>query len=406
MAKKKGEAAAWDASVGPEQLENRLVWLDENRRKDAEAIVRVRERVDALEETRAKSASQLKEVMSEITRLAALAARINQFDEALAKHRVEVSRHIEQSEKRRSEKEARQEDIRKRDQAATAKELASLRTGLSRVDELERALEARREEDIRLTRSIREIGERLEDLSTKEEGQARDLAALEEGRKQDARRVADLESGLAGLSSKVDGLHGELDAAADRTRRLEIQLAELASAENERSEGQTVFLEQQSIKMAEFGRLMNEWHQSIEKFEAREVRLDDQARLFDESLRSLKQSRSDLDTMLERLERRIAEISEIQRLADDRMRQEWSNFQADDQKRWNAYKLTFDEHWREHDRLHDRMAQTLESQGEDLAQAMTTLVELGAVDRQRLMDLLALVREWASELEPRGEDAG
>src|SRR3990172_737167 len=393
MAKKKGEAAAWDASVGPEQLENRLVWLDENRRKDAEAIVRVREGVDALEETRAKSASQLKEVMSEITRLAALAGRINQFDEALAKHRVEVSRHIEQSEKRRSEKEARQEDIRKRDQAATAKELASLRTGLSRVDELERALEARREEDIRLTRSIREIGERLEDLSTKEEGQARDLAALEEGRKQDARRVADLESGLAGLSSKVDGLHGELDAAADRTRRLEIQLAELASAENERSEGQTVFLEQQSIKMAEFGRLMNEWHQSIEKFEAREVRLDDQARLFDESLRSLKQSRSDLDTMLERLERRIAEISEIQRLADDRMRQEWSNFQADDQKRWNAYKLTFDEHWREHDRLHDRMAQTLESQGEDLAQAMTTLVELGAVDRQRLMDLLALVRE-------------
>ena len=138
MAKKKGEAAAWDASVGPEQLENRLVWLDENRRKDAEAIVRVRERVDALEETRAKSASQLKEVMSEITRLAALAGRINQFDEALAKHRVEVSRHIEQSEKRRSEKEARQEDIRKRDQAATAKELASLRTGLSRVDELER----------------------------------------------------------------------------------------------------------------------------------------------------------------------------------------------------------------------------------------------------------------------------
>src|SRR3990172_2589945 len=390
MAKKKGEAAAWDASVGPEQLENRLVWLDENRRKDAEAIVRVREGVDALEETRAKSASQLKEVMSEITRLAALAGRINQFDEALAKHRVEVSRHIEQSEKRRSEKEARQEDIRKRDQAATAKELASLRTGLSRVDELERALEARREEDIRLTRSIREIGERLEDLSTKEEGQARDLAALEEGRKQDARRVADLESGLAGLSSKVDGLHGELDAAADRTRRLEIQLA---AAENERSEGQTVFLEQQSIKMAEFGRLMNEWHQSIEKFEAREVRLDDQARLFDESLRSLKQSRSDLDTMLERLERRIAEISEIQRLADDRMRQEWSNFQADDQKRWNAYKLTFDEHWREHDRLHDRMAQTLESQGEDLAQAMTTLVELGAVDRQRLMDLLALVRE-------------
>jgi len=85
MVKKKSEPAPWDASMKPEQLEKRLAWLDENRRKEAEAVARLNERVEAMEETRAKGASQIKGVMSEITRLGAIAVRITQFDEALAR---------------------------------------------------------------------------------------------------------------------------------------------------------------------------------------------------------------------------------------------------------------------------------------------------------------------------------
>lgn len=406
MAKKKSEPTSWIASMGPDQLEKRLAWLDENRRNEAETVARLRERLEALEETRAKGVSQLKDVAGELSRLAAIAGRINQFDEALAKHRVEVSRHLEQAEKRRSEKEANLEDIRKRDQAATAKELASLKKTVSRIEEIDQSLEVRREEEIRLTRTLKDLGERLKDLASQEEGQARTLATFEEGRKQDARRVADMQLEMADLATRVEALHGAIDSSSDRIRRLEIQVADLTSAETERTEGQAVFLEQQNIKMAEFERFLKEWQENIQSFETREVRLDEQAKAFDESLRSLKQSRAELDTMLERLERRIAEISEIQRLAEERVRQEWSDFQADDQKRWSGYKLTFDEHWREHDRLHDRMAKTVESHGENIAEALDMLGEASAVDRQRLMDLLALVREWASELERRGEEVG
>jgi chromosome segregation ATPase len=345
-------------------------------------------------------------VASELTRLSAVAGRIDQFDAALAKHRQEVSRHIEQAEKRRSDKEARQEDIRKRDQSATSKELSSLRSSLSRIDDLEQSLEVRREEEIRLTRGLKDLAERLKEVGSSEEDQARVLASLEEGRRQDSLRVADLQQELADLGTKVDALHGSMDSSSDRIRRLEVQIADLASAESERVEGQSVFLEQQSIKMAEFERFLKEWQESITSFESREVRLDEQARVFDQSLRSLKQARSDLDSMLERLERRIAEISEIQRLSEDRIRQEWTSFQADDQKRWSSYRLSFDEHWREYSRLHDRMAQSIESQGQSLADVTSMLGDLAAVDRQRLMDLLALAREWASEIERRDEEAG
>jgi len=37
----------------------------------------------------------------------------------------------------------------------------------------------------------------------------------------------------------------------------------------------------------------------------------------------------------------------MQRLAEDRMRQEWVTFKADDQKRWTNYTLSHDETYRE-----------------------------------------------------------
>jgi methyl-accepting chemotaxis protein len=63
----------------------------------------------------------------------------------------------------------------------------------------------------------------------------------------------------------------------------------------------------------------------------------------EETQRSVKRSQEAFDDINTRLERRINEITEIQRLAEDRFRQEWVTFKADDQKRWTNYSLTQDE---------------------------------------------------------------
>jgi hypothetical protein len=47
--------------------------------------------------------------------------------------------------------------------------------------------------------------------------------------------------------------------------------------------------------------------------------------------------------MAQKFERRINEITEMQRLAEDRFRQEWVTFKADDQKRWTSYTISQDE---------------------------------------------------------------
>lgn len=103
--------------------------------------------------------------------------------------------------------------------------------------------------------------------------------------------------------------------------------------------------------------------------------------------------------MLDRLERRITEIGEVQRIAEDRIKSDWLVFQADDMKRWNTYQLTYDEQWREHERLHEKLKHDFGEMSQDLVEGLADLDKLSEKSRRQVMDLASIVREWAAENE-------
>ena len=60
------------------------------------------------------------------------------------------------------------------------------------------------------------------------------------------------------------------------------------------------------------------------------------------------------DEITQTFDRRVNEISELQRLVEERFRQEWVSFKADDQKRWTNYTLSQEESHREFSRAIDK----------------------------------------------------
>ncbi len=181
---------------------------------------------------------------------------------------------------------------------------------------------------------------------------------------------------------------------------------DLVASDNERREAQTVILDQQNLKLAGFERNWQKWEQRLAQFEKQADDLDDRMLAYEEVYRSLKQMQRDLEELIERLERRINEVTEMQRLADDRMKQEWSSFQADDQKRWNTFKLTTDEGWREHDRLHEKMVQQIQLLEENVTDILHSLSEIQETDQQRILEIHNLLRNWANEIERRTRSGG
>jgi chromosome segregation ATPase len=347
-----------------EQIDKQLEWLDGERRKDSEIVTRLTERLDSLEKDEKSRADQMKEQASEVTRLAGLAARINQFDEALGKHRQEISRQLGDAEDRRSKKEKDIEDLRKADQKEIGKKIEANRKKLEELQEIKRATKARQDEEVRLTRRIDSVEKHLDEFDTRNEDQIRSIASMEEGRKQDSRRIADAQSDLGELRKKAD-----------------------------------TWAEQQRGRLAEFEKDWKLWEERFLAFEDQATELSNRMLAYEEMYRGLRQLQQELDEVMDRLERRITEVSEMQRLAEDRFKQEWSSFQADEQKRWNSYRLTSDEQWREHERVHGGVDSDVELLDENLSQTMEDLSFIKEFESKQVSELFAVVRKWAETME-------
>jgi seryl-tRNA synthetase len=89
----------------------------------------------------------------------------------------------------------------------------------------------------------------------------------------------------------------------------------------------------------------------------------------------------------------------MHRLAEDRNKQEWSSYQADDMKRWNTFKLSSDEQWREHDRRHEKLQDELEELSTNSTRLIQNYEALKETDRIRLSELVSTMREWLAEIE-------
>ena len=382
-----------------QQVEKRFDWIDDERRKDKAETKQALDKIGDLEKLLKTQNEQIKEITSEVSRLAALTTRIHQMDETLSKHRIEVSNQLEIAEERRTAKEQQNEELKKTDQRSVASNIDDIRTELRKLTQIEETLENRREEEIRISKALGKLELNVEKLTNKTNDFGRSVAGFEDGRAQDNRRVMEVENELEDLRKGMDRTRGDLESVDDRARRNEIRNAELAASEKERLDAQHAWIENQGMKLVEFDKGWQVWEKRFNSIEELAADFDERLKIYEDTYRSLLKMKTELDRVIEKLERRITEVSEMHRLAEDRNKQEWSSFQADDMKRWNTFKLSSDEQWREHDRRHEKLQVDLEELSSDSTRLIQDYETLRETDRIRLSELVSTMREWLAEIE-------
>jgi 3-methyladenine DNA glycosylase/8-oxoguanine DNA glycosylase len=113
----------------------------------------------------------------------------------------------------------------------------------------------------------------------------------------------------------------------------------------------------------------------------------------------VKRAQEAFDDITQRFERRINEITEMQRLSEERFRQEWVSFRAEDQKRWTNYSLVGEEQQREITRQFEKYSERLTEIDDVLADAQDALRQLTAETQKRLQGLLAVAHDWVEEFD-------
>jgi hypothetical protein len=83
-------------------------------------------------------------------------------------------------------------------------------------------------------------------------------------------------------------------------------------------------------------------------------------------------------------------------LADERFRQEWVTFKADDQKRWTNYTLTQDEQRNELSRNLEQMSDQLVDNKLSQQESRDMIQQINEEIEKRLQSLLSLTHDWVA----------
>lgn len=382
-----------------EQIVKRLDWLDEEQRKSKNALAAIEERLAALDTSLKILDKRIKALEKNASAASLAASRFDQFEQLIAAQRTDFGRSLSELEKKIQAGDSKLQKQHQAEMTAVNETLTEIRLTIERLQELRKDLQARVDEETRLGKAIAEVKLGLEEaIHTAQEAQ-RVTGLAEESRRQDAKRLIDLQGELSALRKRLDDLRGKIDAANDSFRHIDARVNELLASETERRQAQITFLEQQALAQVERERFWKEMREKYDAFRQQTEVLDAQLQELDATHRALKRTQETHEELNQKIERRINEITEMQRLAEDRIRQEWVTFKADDQKRWTGFSLSQDETFKE---LRQDIARTEErlTALDDAIQTLHDQIEQTTDTTERQMEeLMNWAHEWLTAYE-------
>jgi len=381
-----------------EQIVKQLGWLDEERRKDKATIAVLEERLASIDANLNVLNEHIKGLDKDVSNLSSLSPRLKQFDDFLAQQRTDMNLLIEDLDKKTKHRE---QEARKRQQKEFAEidhALAEIRSTIDSYD-IRKNFKEQADEDLRLDQAINELKHNVEDFPHSIEDLQRSDRVLEENRRQQAKRISDIQGDMTALHKRMDDHRGKLEVYSDSIRILDSRINELLASEGDRKQAQNTFLDQQALAQVERDRSWKQWNEEYNTFKKQTGELEAQLLTLGEATLVAKRIQGTFNDINQRMERRINEITEMQRLVEDRLRQEWVTFQGNDQKRWTGYTISHDDSLRDLNKNIEKLDGRMTALDDNIQIITDQLQQTTDTTEQQLQELMNLAHDWLASYE-------
>ncbi len=379
-----------------EQIVKKLDWLDEQQRKSKLDFGDQNGRLASMEAILNGLTQQMKPLNQQVNDLMPVPARINQFDQIMIKQRADLGKMVDAAEKNAQQREQETaklhavqiEEIRKR-----ISELGKTVT-VDEAGKKDRAREAQR-----LATTVQDIRGSVETAVQQSKDTLEAHKLLEESRRQDSKRLMDVQAELAAVRKRADDAREKVTLHTDAIRNMENRINQLLETEGTRQDQQTAFLQKQAMVEVERERAWKDWQEKYEGVSQKASSMEAELVTVEEAIRAAKRAQEVYDDLSLKLERRIAEVGEMQRLGEDRVRQEWVAFKAEEQKRWTAYSLAQDETSRNLRKDLDGLDKRLTALDDAAQVTQDQLHQTTETTEKQLQELMNIAHEWLSAYE-------
>ncbi len=376
-----------------EQIIKRLEWLDKQQRNNQDALTGLDGRLESFETTINAVSKQMKNFTRQITDVSPMEKRLDQFDTLMTRQRAEFVKLLEEKEKEQTRVTRENLKYVQTELTEIQKVIANIKT-TTNLTEIKKQIKERGDEMQRVLNNVADLKFRVDEVARTKDDAVHALKAIEETRKNDLKRVADIQGEVTALRKRVDENRDKATITADSIRNVENRFTDLIASELERKQAQAAFLEQQTLAQIDRDRAWKEWKEKYESFQKEAANLDIHIQNLDEALRGAKKAQETYLELNTKLERRINEVTEMQRLAEDRLRQEWVSFKTDDQKRWTGYSLSSEESFRDI-RKEVQKIETRITPLDDAAQVVQDqLHQTTDATEKQLQEMMNVIHEW------------
>lgn len=382
-----------------EQFEKRVDWLDSERRKADQTITQLEKRVALLEEALANNQALTNAYKREMSRLNTTADRIAEFSREIRTNKSEIETEVHSNAEESKKHQREFENRLQVEQRKVGKTIESLRKDLGEIDALRSEARARQAGEARLGERIEELNRSLETVNKNEVERQELAASLEYARKKDDRRISEMQgevSATVGLSEKT---LARVEKIADDQRRVQNKFEDLASQVKKNHEAQQEKSKQMAADQLSRERVWSDWETRFETIERQSEEIAVRLKDIETIDLAVKRAQSSFDDLVEKINRRVNELTEVQRLGEQRFRQEWSTFQADSQKRWSGFKLGQEESQRQAARQRDKLTEQATQLEDSLQDVRDITQHLSEQTERYLQNLMESVQDSLAERE-------
>ena len=377
-----------------DEIVKRLERLDTEKRSEKAIIATLEKRIQELETTNTKLTALITQQEDEISKVKSIRTKFERVDKELSQARLERKKELDTQDKFRRESEQELRQSLQLEINNLTKRVTSLYKDHDALLELKKNQKLRVEEDIRLNKSFEELKLHVDETLHLDENTRRGYQVSQETQRQEIKKVADLQALTSNLRKRNEDLKNKHELMEESIKKIENRLSEFQATENDRRMMQNALMEKQALIQVDRDRTWKEWQARFDLYQKLGETFDSQLQEVESARRALKRSQDAFDDINQKIERRINEITEMQRLGEEKFRQEWISFKSEDQKRWTNYSLTQDEIQRE---INDQLSTTDERliSLEDLSNDLNDVVKMMLEDSQKKMQsLTSLFREW------------
>jgi chromosome segregation ATPase len=372
-----------------DELVKRIAILEDQNRSNAKTLIGLNNRIKTIEDSNSTFLDTAREVRKEVERLNATVSRLGQFDASLTQIRVEFSKKMGELEQRIPQFTTNLEKIRKEDQNAIHKLIASTREEL--VSNLDKRMKTFFEEDSRLVKKVEDI-ESSFDVNLKRDQSLQQMAAvgIEESHR-NTKKIENIQMEIEPIKKKLDEYLNKSNLIMDDLRKNDSRLNELSTTENQRKVDQATFVKQQAVLQIDRDRTWIEW---VRQFEETSQKTNTLLQEFSTQKQELKRSKEGFTEITQSFDRRVNELTEMYRILEERLRQDWATFKGDEQKQWANYSLIFGE--KQGDFLHQYtdMKNRLTSLEDQTKEFQEVLVMVSTELQKGMQGLMVMVNNW------------